>query len=60
MTKDALDLKKQYMKQWREKHKKQINDYQRRWRNENQDKVKTYNAEYWERKANEKEVMIHE
>lgn len=60
MYQSAIELKKQYMKTWREKNKGKINEYQRKWREKNREKVKKYNAEYWERKANEKEVIASE
>lgn len=60
MINNVIETRKKYMKNWRKKNKEKINEYQRNWRKENQERVKKYNAEYWERKSNEEEVIAGE
>lgn len=51
MTDEAKRKHAEYMKEYRQKNREQINSYQRSWRKQNPVKVKTYNQSYWERKC---------
>lgn len=43
--------KKTYMKAWREKNRKAVNEYARKWRDAHPDRVKEYQEKYWAKKA---------
>lgn len=55
LSKQARELKNEYMKQRRAKMSDAAiqaqRDYQKQWKKANKDKVKAYNIEYWERRA---------
>lgn len=53
MNDKAIQLRREYQKQYRDKNKDKINQKQRDWRNANKDRVKGYNQTYWLKKANQ-------
>ena len=53
MNNTAAEAKRLYLKQWREKNKDHLAEYNKKWRKENPDKVKRYNEAYWTKKASE-------
>lgn len=54
MSDEAKKAKAAYQREYRKKHKEQVNASMRKWRAKNKDKVNKYNAEYWEKKASTK------
>lgn len=53
LSKEALEKKRQYAREWRSKNKKRVSEYNKKWRSENKDKVVEYNHRFWEKKAAE-------
>lgn len=51
MTDKAIEIKREYARQYRAKNREKLNEYSRNWRKENPDKVKGYHEAYWEKKA---------
>lgn len=51
MTEDAIKIRREYNKNYRDNNKDTINNRQKEWRNNNKDKVKIYNSNYWIKKA---------
>lgn len=51
MTEDAIKIRREYNKNYRDNNKDTINKRQKEWRNNNKDKVKIYNSNYWIKKA---------
>lgn len=49
----AKEQKREYYRQYREKNRERYNQTAREWRANNKEKVKQYQADYWDRKANE-------
>lgn len=49
MTENAIKLRREYQKKYREINKDAINKRQKEWRNANKEKVKEYNKNYWEK-----------
>lgn len=47
----ARELKREYARQWREKHREHTREYARQWRAANPEKNKEYIKRYWERRA---------
>ncbi|HHB2062801.1 TPA: hypothetical protein ACOQ5G_005731 [Bacillus cereus] len=47
----ALEAKREYQRQWREKNRERCNAYMNKWRKENPEKVKGYMDAHWEKKA---------
>lgn len=56
MSDEARAAKAEYQREYRKKHKEQINASMRKWRAKNKDKVNKYNAQYWEKKAVTKKI----
>lgn len=55
LTNEAIELRRAYMSEYREKNRERINLKQRLWRKANKDKVSEYNKAYWNKKASELE-----
>lgn len=51
MNERAIQLRREYNRQYREANKERINKKQNEWRRKNKDKVKQYNHNYWTKKA---------
>ena len=51
MNERAIQLRREYNRQYREANKERINKKQNEWRRKNKDKVKQYNYNYWTKKA---------
>ena len=47
----ALELRREYHRNWRKKHEAHVKEYNRRWRAENQAKIKANRERYWLEKA---------
>lgn len=57
MDEQALQLRREYNRKYREQNKENINKRQNEWRRANKDKVREYNKNYWTKKANELQVV---
>lgn len=53
MTIKAQELKKAYMKKWRDDHKAQLKAYYKEWKLANKDKVVAADMRYWNKLAAE-------
>lgn len=51
MSAEAVEVRRNYQREYRRKNQAKINAKRREWRADNRDKVQQYNREYWERKA---------
>ena len=51
MDSKAIEARRAYQKQWREKNRERRNAYHKAWRDRNPDKIKKYSEEYWQKKA---------
>ena len=51
MTMEAVEVKRNYQREYRHRNRSRINAMQKDWRAKNPDKVKQYNEAYWEKKA---------
>ena len=51
MTLEAQEARRIYKREYRRKNREKINRQQREWRAMNPERVKTYQMQYWERKA---------
>lgn len=57
MDEQAIKLRREYNKRYRELNKETINKRQNEWRRANRDKVKQYNKNYWTKKARELQAI---
>ena len=68
MAEEALLMRREYQKRYREKHKEEISEYKkkyaknnrnkinayaREWSKGNKEKIRQYNARYWQKKYDE-------
>lgn len=53
MSKEALEARKEYMRNYRKKNREHINKTFNEWKKSNPEKVKQYEANYWEKVAQE-------
>lgn len=51
MSAEAVEVRRNYQREYRRKNQAKINAKRREWRADNRDKVQQYNQQYWERKA---------
>lgn len=51
MNEKALQKKREYARQYRERNRDKINAQNREWRALHPDRVKEYNRRYWEKQA---------
>lgn len=51
MSEQALEVRRNYKRQYRIRNQEKINSQQRMWRKKNPDKVKEYQKRYWEKRA---------
>lgn len=51
MTNEALEMRKAYVREYRERNRERINRRQREWRARNPERLKELREQYWERKA---------
>ena len=51
MTKEALEARKSYSREYRERNRERINQRQREWRARNPERLKKLKEQYWEKKA---------
>ena len=51
MTKEALEARKSYSREYRERNRERINRRQREWRARNRELVRAQKERYWEKKA---------
>lgn len=58
MSQQAKDLKSEYMKAYREKHKEQQKEYMEGYRASHRKEMINYNKAYWERKAAKEERKL--
>lgn len=71
MTSDAIEMRRQYQKKWRDKNREHIREYNKKWREKNRerlkqrklawnsankDKVRAAQERYWTKKANARET----
>ena len=49
----AEDMKRAYLKEWRNKNRDRVREYGRKWRAEHKDYMREKRNEYWQRKADE-------
>lgn len=47
----ALQLQREYMKEYRKNNREKIREYRNQWARENPDKIKDYKTKCWEKKA---------
>ena len=57
MNEKALAAKREYYRQWRAKHREEINEYHRQWRKNNKDNVKQHQERYYMKKAKQQEEL---
>lgn len=57
MDEQAIKLRREYNRKYREENKESINKRQNEWRRANRDKVKQYNKNYWTKKARELQTV---
>lgn len=57
LSDQALEKRREYYRQYREKNRERYNQIARNWRAkpENKLKIQSYNQQYWERKAEEEQ-----
>ncbi|MEH7328087.1 hypothetical protein CN330_24215 [Priestia megaterium] len=57
LSDSALEKRREYYRQYRERNRERYNEAARRWRSkpENKIKIQEYNQQYWERKAEEEQ-----
>jgi len=53
MTIEAQELKRKYMRTWRDNHKIELKAYYKNWKAENKDKVIEANIRYWNKRSAE-------
>lgn len=51
MTKEAIEAKKVYNREYRKRNRERINQKQREWRARNPDLVRAQQERYWQKKA---------
>lgn len=51
LTKQALEVKRAYQREWREKNREELRQYYKDYRQKNKDKTKESNINYWNNKA---------
>lgn len=55
MTEKAKEMKREYMRSWRNKNRERVRAQQNAWRKANPDKIKAAQERYWMKKAAEAE-----
>ena len=48
---NAIEVRRQYKREWRSNNLDHVRSYAREWRKNNPDKVAIHKARYWEKKA---------
>jgi hypothetical protein len=51
LSNEALEIKREYNRVWRESHKEELRLYYKLWRESHKDQVRENNRRYWENKA---------
>jgi hypothetical protein len=53
LSQEALEKKREYQRNWREKNREHVNSYMKQWVKKNPEKVRKNQERYWENKAKE-------
>ena len=53
MSKEAIEARRAYMRQYRDKNRERLNAYSNQWQKDHPDKVKEYKAKHWQKVADE-------
>ena len=51
MTEEAIEARKNYMREYRAKNREHRREYMAEWRANHKDKIAEYNSRYWEKRA---------
>ena len=54
LEKAAIEARRAYQREWREKNAEHLKQYNKSWSEKNRDKVRAANMRYWKKKALEK------
>lgn len=51
LTAEALEIRREYFRKWREAHREHTREYNKQWRANNPDKTREYQRRHWEKVA---------
>ena len=51
MTNEAIEARKEYMREYRKKNKEKVKAYNKKWREEHPERMAAYSEKFWEKKA---------
>lgn len=58
LSKEALQTRREYMREYREANKERLQEYNAEWRKNNPDKIKAAQERYWERQVEKQKETL--